>query len=139
MIFGVKQILHRVDTIPLYVHPKNSLRSQSWLLITVDKTWKTNQTEFCAFVKFTLQIVANKSGCVQTNLLFFFYTPHLRRKSTLRRCFYHTDLYIMQYFSIFQDKLHSFNVQDYRSTRGLLVKRFRKFPKSPIRPAGSNF
>ena len=91
--FGVKQILHRVDTIPLYVHPKNSLRSQSWLLITVDKTWKTNQAEFCAFVKFTLQILANKSGCVQTNLfVFFFCTPHLRRKSTMRRCFYHTDL-----------------------------------------------
>ena len=40
----------------------------------------------------SLQILANKSGCVQTNLLFFFYTPHLRRKSTMRRCFYHTDL-----------------------------------------------
>ena len=25
----------------------------------------------------------------------------------------------MQYFTIFQDKLHSFNTQDHRSTRGL--------------------
>ena len=45
----------------------------------------------------------------------------------MRRCFYHTDLYKMQYFTIFQDKLHSFNIQDHRSTRGLLVKQFKKF------------
>ena len=29
---------------------------------------------------------------MQTNLLYFKYTSHLRRKSTMRRCFYHTDL-----------------------------------------------
>ena len=40
--------------------------------MTVDKVWKTNQAEFFAFDKFTLQILANKSGCVQTNVLFFF-------------------------------------------------------------------
>ena len=55
------------------------------------------------------------------------------------RCFYHTDLYKMQYFTSFQGKLHSFNIQDHRSTRELIVKQFKKFPKSPIRPAGSNF
>ena len=38
----------------------------------------------------------------------------------MRRCFCHTDFYKMQYFTIFQDKLHSFNIQDHRSTRGLL-------------------
>ena len=45
----------------------------------------------------------------------------------------------MQHFTICQDKLHSFNIQDHRSTRGLLAKPFKKFPKSPIRPAGSHF
>ena len=45
----------------------------------------------------------------------------------------------MQYFTIFQDKLHSFDIQDHRSTRGVLAKPFKKFPKSPIRPAGSHF
>ena len=57
----------------------------------------------------------------------------------MKRCFYLTDLYKKQYFTIFQDKLHSFNIQDHRSTRGHLVKQFKKLPKSPIRPAGSNF
>ena len=45
----------------------------------------------------------------------------------------------MQYFTILQYKLHSFNIQDDRSTRGLLAKPLKKIPKSPIRPAGSHF
>ena len=45
----------------------------------------------------------------------------------------------MQYFTILQYKLHSFNIQDDRSTRGLLAKPLKKCPKSPIRPAGSHF
>ena len=45
----------------------------------------------------------------------------------------------MQYFTIFQYKLDSFNIQDDRSTRGLLAKPLKKFPKSPIRLAGSHF
>ena len=32
----------------------------------------------------------------------------------------------MQYFTILQYKLHSFNIQDDRSTRGLLAKKFQK-------------
>ena len=45
----------------------------------------------------------------------------------------------MQYFTILQYKLHSFNIQDDRSMRGLLAKPLKKFPKSPIRPSGSHF
>ena len=46
----------------------------------------------------------------------------------------------MQYFTILQYKLHSLNIQDDRSTCGLLAKPFIKtFPKSPIRLAGSHF
>ena len=45
----------------------------------------------------------------------------------------------MQYFTILQYKLHSFNIQDDRSTRGLLAKPLKKFPKSPIWPADSHF
>ena len=43
----------------------------------------------------------------------------------------------MQYFTILQYKLHSLNIQDDGSTRRLLAKPLKKFPKSPIRPAGS--
>ena len=45
----------------------------------------------------------------------------------------------MQYFTIFQYQLHSFNIQHDRSTRGLLAKPLKKFPKLPIRLAGSHF
>ena len=43
----------------------------------------------------------------------------------------------MQYFTILQYKLQSLNIQDHGSTCGLLVKTLKKFPKSPIRPPGS--
>ena len=57
-------------------------------MITVDKawktnSWKTNQIEF--FRSTSLQILANQSFII-------FHGPHLRKKSTMRRCFYHTDL-----------------------------------------------
>ena len=45
----------------------------------------------------------------------------------------------MQYFTSLQDKLHSFNIQDDRSTRGLLAKPLKKISKSPMRLAGSHF
>ena len=35
----------------------------------------------------------------------------------------------MQYFTILQYKLHSFNVQDDRNTRGLLAKPLKKISK----------
>ena len=56
-----------------------------------------------------------------------FYTSHLRWNST----FYHTDLGQNTAF-------HNFSM--FRTiNRGLLAKPFKKFPKSPIRPAGSHF
>ena len=45
----------------------------------------------------------------------------------------------MNYFTILQYKLHSFNIRDDGRMRGLLAKPFKKFPKSPIRPAGYHF
>ena len=43
----------------------------------------------------------------------------------------------MRYFTIFQDKLHWVNIQDDQSWA--LSETVQKFPKSPIRPAGSRF
>ena len=40
------------------------IQAPQWLLSTVDYAWKTNQAEFFAFDKFTLQNLANKSGGV---------------------------------------------------------------------------
>ena len=48
----------------------------------------------------------------------------------MRRCFYHKNLG-QQYFTILKYELRSFNIQDDRSTRGLLAKRLnvRAFKK----------
>ena len=54
-----------------------------------------------------------------------------------RYCFYHTDPDRMQYFTILQHIVHSFNIQDDQSTRGLF-KPLKNF-QNHIRPAGSHF
>ena len=79
--FGVKQILYRVD-IAFYVHLKNSLRSHLRAIMALDHSryirrgkqilGKQIRTNFLRST--SLQILANKSGCVQTILLFFLYT-----------------------------------------------------------------
>ena len=64
-----------------------------------------------------------------TSLLYFLYIASELKQYTMRRCFYHTGLRqnAILYFTILQDKLHSFNIQDDRSTRGLLVRAFKNF------------
>ena len=59
----------------------------------------------------------------------------------MRHYFYHTDLGQKAVFHNFnlRYKLYSFNIKDDGSTRGLLAKPLKKFPKSPIRPSGSHF
>ena len=79
--------------------------------------------------------------CVQTNLFFFIYTKSEEKEYyDGGAVFIIQTSYKMQYFTIFQGKLHSFNIQDHRSKRALLISEIvQKFPKSPMRPAGSNF
>ena len=54
----------------------------------------------------------------------------------MRRCFYHTDLVQNAVFHNFSGQIAFIQYSDHRSTRGPLAKPFKKFPKSPIRPAG---
>ena len=60
-----------------------------------------------------------------------FYTPHLRWNSTT----YHTEL---GQNAVFHNFLRQIALSQY-SGRARPFKNFRKFPKSPIRPAGSRF
>ena len=93
----VNQILHRVDSL-ICTHTKNSshLRSHWRDIMVLDYSRLGPENKF----------LENKSGrifCVRqvylpTNLgackptFYTFYTSHLRWNSTLRCCFYHTDL-----------------------------------------------
>ena len=82
--------------------------------------------QFFAIGKFTLQNLANESGGMQTSLLYFLYiTSEVKQYYEVLFLSYST-LDRMQYFTILRDKLHLFNIQDDRSTHGLLVKPFTK-------------
>ena len=95
---------------------------------------KKNQAEF----QFAFDILpTNLVACKPT--FYTIYTSHLKWKSTQwGTVFIIQTSDRMQYFTILQHKLHSFNIQDDRGTRGLF-KPLKKFPKSHIRPAGSHF
>ena len=67
-----RNIVHRVDSHMYTQKNSNYLRSHSRAVMALDQSrlgleknsWKTNQTEFFDFDKFTLQNLANKSGGV---------------------------------------------------------------------------
>ena len=69
-----------IELIALNADPKNSLRSHLRAIMALDHSrlgkkilGKQIRSNFLRSKKeFTLQILANKSGCVQTNLLHFF-------------------------------------------------------------------
>ena len=72
------------------------------------------------------------------SFIIIFYIPHLRRKITMRRRFYHTS-YKMQYFPIFffvckTNCIHSIFRTIEAHVDFWLAKPFKTFPKSPIRP-----
>ena len=130
--------------IALYAHPKNSnhLRSHSRALMALDhsKLGLENKSGpiFCVRQVYNLfyKILVTSLAWGRVNQPFILFIHHLRWNSTMRHCFYHTDL---GQITILQYKLYSFNIQVDRSTRGLLPKPLKKFLKSPIRLAGSHF
>ena len=128
-----------IELIALYLHPKNSnhLRSHSRAIKALDhrRVGLENKSgrKFCfrqvCFTKCCQQIW----GCVNQPLILFIH--HIWGETVL---FIIQTLDRMQYFTIFQDKLHSVNIRDDQSW-AFSAKPFKKFPKSPIRPAGSHF
>ena len=58
---------------------------------------------------------------MQTNLFYFLYITSEGKEYYEALFLLLQTLYKMQYFTIFQGKLHLFNIQDHRSTRGLLI------------------
>ena len=129
----------------MYVHPKDSkhLLSHSRAIMALDHSRLGLENKF----------LENKSGRIflrstgllykflPTNLrvckptFYTFYTSHLRWNSTYNLSYRsRTECGISQFFktNCTQSMFRTIN-------RGLLAKPFKKFPKSPIRPAGSNF
>ena len=130
-----------------YVHPKNSnnLRSHLRAIMALDHRkinligLEKNQVEF-----FCVRQVYFTKSCqqiwVRVNQPFIPFIHHIWGETVLwGTVFIIQTSDRMWYFTILQHKLHSLNIQDGRSTRGLLAKSLIKFPKSHIRQAGSHF
>ena len=80
------------------VHPQNSyhLRSHLRAIMALDhrrliRPGKKNQAEFFAFDKLLYKILPTNLGACKPTF-YTIYTSHLRWNSTMRHCFYHTDL-----------------------------------------------
>ena len=128
-----------------YVHPKTGNRLRSHFLraiMALDhrrliKPGKKFRSNFLRLTSLLYKILPTNLGACKPTF-YTIYTSHLRWNRTMRHCFYHTDLGQNVVFHNFATQIrHSLNIQDDRSTRGLLAKPLKKFPKSPIRPAGS--
>ena len=59
------------------------------------------------------------------------YTPHLRRKSTMRRCFYHTDLVQNAVFHNFSRQIAFIQYPGPSKHASAFTGTVKKFPKSP--------
>ena len=109
--------------IAVYIHPKisNHLRSHLRAKMALDYSRLGLENELLDRKQIRPNFLLSTSlpnTILPTNLgtckptFRTFYTSHLRWNSTMRRCFYPQTSDKMQYFTIFQDKLHSFNIQN---------------------------
>ena len=132
----MNQILHRVDSLINYVHLKtgNHLRSHLKAIMALDhrrliRSGKTIRPKFLRSTSLLCKILPRNLGAHKPTF-YTIYTSHLRWNSTQCTVFIIQTSDRMQYFTILQNKLHSFNIQDDQSMRGLLAKPLKKFPKS---------
>ena len=141
-----------IELIAVYIHPKNSnhLRSHLRTIMALDHSRLGLENEFLENKSgwiFCLRQVYLTKSCqqiwVRVNQHFILFIHHIWDETVIWGAVFiiqTTDK--MQYFTISQDKLYSFNhffFRTVRSKRGLLAKPFKKFPKSSIGPAGSHF
>ena len=105
--------------------------------ITVDyasttNSWKTNHAEFfCVRQVYFTNSCQQIWGCLNQPFIIFI---HGICGETVLFIIQTSDR--MRYFTVFEDKLHALNQDD---QSWALSETDQKFPKSPIRPAGSRF
>ena len=125
--------------IALYVHPKYSIA-----IMALDHSRLDLENKFLENKSgriFCVRQVYFTKSCEQVwgrvNQPFILFIHHIRDETVpWGAVFIIQTSDRMQHFTILQYKLHSFNIQDDRSPRGLLAKPLKKFPKSLIRLAG---
>ena len=96
--------------------------------------WETNQANFLLSTSLLYKILPTNLGVCKPTF-YTFYTSHLRWNSTI----YHTDLVQNAVFHKFSRQI-ALSQYTFRTIYPvLLAKPFKKFLKSPTRPAGSHF
>ena len=141
----MNQILHRVDGV--ICTPKNWQSSSITFLraiMALDhrrliRPGKKFRPNFLHSTSLLYKILPTNLGACKPTF-YIIYTSHLRWNSTMRHCFYHTDL--GQQNAVFDSFAIQIAIIQYsgRSKQAwALAKPLKKFPKSPIRPAGSDF
>ena len=128
-----------IELIALYVHPKNSNHLRSHLRARALDHSRLGLENKSGRIFCVRQVYFTKS-CqqiwVRVNQPFIPFIHHIWGETVLwGTVFIIQTSDRMQYFTILKYKLHSFNIQEDRSTRGLLAKPLKN-SKSPIRPAG---
>ena len=136
-----------IELIALYVHPKNSnhLRSHLRAIMALDHSRLGLENKFLENKSgriFCVRQVYFTKSCqqiwVRVNQPFILFIHHIWGETVpWGAVFIIQTSDRMQHFTILQYKLHLLNIQDDGSTRGLLAKPLKKFPKSPMPPAGS--
>ena len=136
-------MLHRVDSLIHNVHPKNSnhLWTHSWARMALDHSRLGLENKFLenksGWIFCFQQVYFPKSyqqiwGCVNLDLLYFlFITSEVKQYFLSYRP--QTECSILQFFKTNCTKSIFRTIN-----RGVLAKLFKKFPKAPIRPAGSH-
>ena len=102
-----------------------------------NKFLEKNYAEFFEFDKFTLQNLPTNLGVCKPTLLYFLYIASEAKQ-------YYEALYLSYRPRTIECSISQFSKTNCTQSifrtinRGLLAKPFKKFPKSPIRPAGSH-
>ena len=132
----MNKILHRVESLICTPKTDNDLRSHLKAIMALDhrrliRPEKKIRTIVLRSTSLLCVILPTNLGTCKPTL-YTIYTSHLRWNSTMRHCFYHTDLGQNAVFHnlTLEYKLHSFNIQDDRSMHALLAKRLKKISKT---------
>ena len=119
-----------IQLIVSYVHPKNSnhLRSHLRAIMALDHRRLIRPGERPSFLRSTnLLYKILPTILVRVNQPFIPFIHHICGQTVLWGIVFTIQTsYRMQFFTILEYKLHSFNIQDDRSTRGLLAKKVQK-------------
>ena len=110
------------------MYTRNHLRSHLRAIVALDhrrliRPGKKFRPNFLRSTSLLYKILPTNLGACKPTF-YIIYTSHLRWNSTMRHCFYHTDLGQNAVF---------------HSTRGLLAKQLKIFPKSPYVYMASRF